>query len=149
MGNLNSGGSCVCEALGELKEFQDMIAESNTKFFGRLLHKTIGTDSIPFLLFNQKGLLMLDGFGINQKKGKKEHVKSQYFLLKEIDKANCRAKISLLKPMIIHDSSENLLCDVIKLEKTGVCIEIDLSGLCAIQLLDIDLLKRKIVIEPK
>jgi spore coat protein Z len=47
----------ICEALIELKSLQDFLMNSSTKYFGPLLSKIAGVDTIPFLLLKKNGLL--------------------------------------------------------------------------------------------
>lgn len=140
---------CLCEALIELKELQDLLTHSSTKYFGALLPKIAGVDTIPFLLIKKGGLLSHIVMGTNEKTGKQECIESTFFRLESIDKNSCCAVLSVLRPTNIKGELTNSLCDVMRLTKTSECIEIDLSCICAIQVLDTELLKRKIVVEPK
>ena len=133
---------CVCEALFELKTLQDLIQESKTKFFGSLLAKIVGTDTIPFLLVTQKGdFLNLQSI--------MEGISTSYFRIETVDVEDCCATISLLRPLDIEGEQTNSFCDVVKLERTSICKVIDITCICAIQPLDTEMLKRKIIIEPK
>ncbi|WNS75842.1 CotY/CotZ family spore coat protein [Bacillus sp. DTU_2020_1000418_1_SI_GHA_SEK_038] len=140
---------CLCEALIELKNLQDILTNSSTKHFGALLSKIAGTDTIPFLLIKKDGPLSHRIMDTNEITGKHECFESTFFRLESIDKDTCCARISILRPMNIKGELTNSFCDVMKLAKTSKCIEIDISCICAIQVLDTELLKRKIVVEPK
>ncbi|MBU8879956.1 hypothetical protein BGM26_13305 [Bacillus sp. FJAT-29790] len=139
----------LCDALFELKSLQDSLMNSSTKYFGKLLRKIVGVDTIPFFLLTKKGLLSHVGTDINHKNGKEEFFTTNYFRIESIDQEKCRATISLLRPINIHGDPAHSLSDVIRLKKTSACIEIELLNICAIQTLDTELLKRKIIIEPK
>ncbi|SDN62703.1 Spore coat protein Z [Psychrobacillus sp. OK028] len=133
---------CICEALFELKILQDLLQNSQTKFFGNLLAKIVGTDTIPFLLVTQNGeFLSLHSV--------MEGIETKFFRIESVDLDNCCATISLLRPLDIEGSLTNSPCDVVKLEKTSICKVVDVSCICAIQPLDTEMLKRKIIIEPK
>lgn len=150
MNNTDSGHNhCICEALIELKTLQDLLTNSSTKYFGALLSKIAGIDTIPFLLIKKDGPLSHIVMDINEKTGKQECFESTFFRLESIDTDTCCARISILRPMDIKGEHTNSLCNVMKLVKTSACIEIDLSCICAIQTIDTELMKRKIVIEPK
>ncbi|MFJ7825893.1 CotY/CotZ family spore coat protein [Psychrobacillus sp. NPDC096623] len=133
---------CVCEALFELKTLQDLLQNSHTKFFGNLLGKIVGADTIPFLLVTQKGDFL-------SLRSLMECIETNFFRIESVDLENCCATVSLLRPLDIEGELTNSLCDVVKLEKTSICKIVDVTCICAIQPLDTEMLKRKIIIEPK
>ena len=122
--------------------FQDLLGNSRTKFYGRLFGKIAGTDTIPLLLISKNGEPL--SF-INTD----ECFETSYFRIESIDRDICCTTISLLRPLDIEGNFTNSFCDVVRLEKTSICKTVDLSRICAIQLLDTELLTRKIIIEPK
>ncbi|QFG01068.1 hypothetical protein PB01_01870 [Psychrobacillus glaciei] len=132
----------LCGALVELKSFQDLLKDSPTKYFGNLLAKIVGTDTIPFFLITKTGdlLSLIDT---------DECFETNYFRVESIDREKCCTTISLLRPLDIEGNLCNSLCDVVRLEKSPTCKVVDLSSVCAIQPLDTKLLTRKIIIEPK
>lgn len=140
---------CISGALYELMELQDYIKYSRIPYFGKLLARLIEVDTIPFLLMTKDGFLEMMGIEENLHKGKKELFKTKYFRIEEMEENGQCAKVSLLRSLDIYGEDTNVLCDVAKLRKTAVCIEIDLSCICGIQCVDIDLLKRDFIIEPK
>lgn len=141
--------TCISDILNDIKELQDLIIHSKTKYFGRLLAKIAGVDTIPILLQTAECRLRLMGHYINEDNCKEEPFHTSLFRIEEIDKkANC-ASVSLLLPLNIHGEYTDDLCDTFLLRKTDVCSTIDLSCLCGVQPLDTDLMKRKIIIEPK
>lgn len=139
----------ICEALIEIKELQDLLTNSSTKYFGHLLSKIAGVDTIPLLLLKKNGPLSHKIIKINETTGKREPFESSYFRLESIDKENYRAWVSILCPLDIKGEPINSVGDVIKLIKTPTIIEVDLTLIFAIQLVDTELLKRKIIVEPK
>lgn len=141
--------NCLCEALFELKTLQDLLNHSSTKFFGPLLSKIAGVDTIPFFLIKKDGLLSHKFMDTNENTGEQECFESTFFRLESIDKEKCSAVLSILRPLDVKGEITNSLCEVMKLTKTSKCIEINVSSVCAIQLLDTELLKRKIIVEPK
>ena len=132
----------LCEALIELKSFQDLLKNSHSKYFGNLLEQIIGSDTIPFFLVTKKGvhLSQVDPGG---------DLETKYFRIESIDSKNCRIIITLLRPLDIEGNYTKSIYDVVRLEKTTARKVIDLSLIGAIQPLDTELLKRKIIIEPK
>lgn len=148
LSNENEHKHCLCEALIELQTLQDFLSNSSTKYFGKILAKVAGTDTIPFLLITKDGLLELKGRLINDN-NEDESFTTTFFRIEKIDKERCCAILSLLYPFNMEGEKSLGLCDVIKLTKTSILIEIELNAICAIQPLDTELLKRKIIIEPK
>ncbi len=148
LSNENNKKRCLCEALIELKSLQDFLTYSSTKYFGKLLPKIVGTDTIPFLLLTKDGLLELKDNAENHN-DEDESFKTTFFRIETIDEEKCSVTLSLLHPLNMEGEASLDLCDVIKLTKTSIIKEIDLKDICAIQTLDTELLKRKIIIEPK
>lgn len=142
MSSERRGNDCLCEALYELKLFQDLIKDSQTKYYGQLLAKIVGTDTLPFFLITKKG----DPLSFSDTN---ECFETSYFRIESIDKEECCATISLLRPLDIEGYLSNSLCDVVRLERTSTCKVVDLTRFCAIQLLETELLTRKVIIEPK
>jgi len=138
----SQSNSCICEAFYELKILQDLLQNSQTKFFGNLLAKIVGTDTIPFLLTTTKGDLLT-------KSGMKEGFETNYFRIEFVDLEKCYVTISLLRPIDIEGNVTTVPCDVIRLEKTSICTIINTSNICAIQTLEPKMLTRKVIIEPK
>jgi hypothetical protein len=140
---------CICDALFELKKLQDYINHSETPYFGKLLSTLVGVDTIPFTLFRKDGPMFLTGCD-SKEKGKAEFCfTTSYFRLEKLDVDTCCATVSLLRPLDIYGEDVESMCEVTKLIKTSTCVEIDLDCICAIQCVDVDLLKRIIIIEPK
>ncbi|MGE6260164.1 CotY/CotZ family spore coat protein [Heyndrickxia sporothermodurans] len=139
----------ICEALLELKSLQDLLEKSKTKYFGKLLFQLVGVDTIPIFLYTNDGLLTQMGVDIDYKTGKEYTFTSNYFRIESIDEEKFYASLSILCPLDIHGDVTQHHCEVMKLIKTTTCTEVDLSCIRAIQTLDLDLLKRKIIIEPK
>ncbi|MGP7817101.1 CotY/CotZ family spore coat protein [Niallia sp. 01092] len=140
---------CICKAMAELKEIQDMITGSSTKYFGKLLSNLIKVDTLPFILLTENGALSLSGFHFNKSLQKEECFQTSFFRIEETDVHSCCATVSLLLPINILGESKYSLSDVIILKRTNQCAVIDLSCICAIQVLDFELMKRDIIIEPK
>ncbi|GIN83972.1 hypothetical protein J6TS2_03580 [Heyndrickxia sporothermodurans] len=139
----------ICEALLELKSLQDLLEKSKTKYFGKLLFQLVGVDTIPIFLYTNDGLLNQMGVDIDYKTGKEYTFTSNYFRIESIDEEKFYASLSILCPLDIHGDVTQHHSEVMKLIKTTTCTEVDLSCIRAIQTLDLDLLKRKIIIEPK
>ena len=78
-----------------------------------------------------------------------EGIETNYFRIESVDLENGCATISLLRPLDIEGNLTNALCDVVRLEKTSICKVVDITCICAIQPVDTEMLKRKIIIEPK
>ena len=141
-------GNCIAAAFHELKRLQDYITNVEFPLYGNFLIKLVGLDTIPFYLYNKEGRLTLMGTD-TRKDGKKDCFETSFFRMEEIDQESSCVTVSLLRPLNIHDKDTNHHCDVFTLRKTSECVVIDLNCICAIQLLEPELLKRKIIIEPK
>ncbi len=52
----------VCEALSDIKALQDVITNFHSKYYGQLLMKIVGSDTIPLFLITNNGahLRLLD-----------------------------------------------------------------------------------------
>ena len=132
----------ICDALIELKALQDLIIEHHSKYYGKLLVRIVGSDTIPFFLIKNNGvhLRLID---------KVKQFETEYFRIESVDSERCCGTISLLRPLDFEGNVTNSPADVVRLEKTSTKKYIELSCISAIQLLNLDLLKRKIIIEPK
>ena len=139
----------ICGVLEELKFLQDYLKNFKTKYFGHLFSKIAGVDTLPFMLFTKGGPLKLVGVYQNDYIDKKECFVTSIFRIEEIDRETCDATISLLVPLDIHGHVTDSHCDLMMLKKTSSCLTINLKDCCGIQLLDTELLKRDIIIEPK
>ncbi|WP_158638489.1 CotY/CotZ family spore coat protein [Metabacillus litoralis] len=144
----DSNPNCVYKALQELKEQQDQLEGSPTSCFSSLFKKLFKVDTIPFLLFNEDGLFELAGLQYGEKDHDHHHFHTKFFRIEHLDEEKNCASLSLLRPISIYSSYVDDICAVDRLERTNICVTVDLSCFCAIQCLDVDLLK-KIVIEPK
>lgn len=132
----------VCDALCELKTLQDSIRDFHSKYFGQLLLKIVGSDTIPFFLIMNNGvhLRLLD---------KEKKIETVHFRIESVDRDYCRATVSLLRALDYEGKDTNMMADVVRLERTSIKKTIELSNVTAIQLLNTDLLGEKIFIEPK
>ncbi|MFD1735479.1 CotY/CotZ family spore coat protein [Bacillus salitolerans] len=145
-------GEChtpVCEALVILKSQQDQLEGCPTDCFSSLLAKLLKVDTIPFMLYTPNGgPLELAGFEHEQYTICTKYFHTRFFRIESIDKENCCAKISLLRPVDLEGYSATSICEVAYLERTKICTVVDLNCFCAVQCLDVELM-RKIIIEPK
>ncbi|WP_285397247.1 hypothetical protein [Lysinibacillus sp. fls2-241-R2A-57] len=118
------------------------MKDFHSKYFGQLLVKIVGSDTIPFFLVTHNGthLKLLDTV---------KQFETEFFRIEAIDRERCRGTISLLRAFDYEDRDTNLIADVVRLEKTSTEKSIELSGIYAIQLLKPEMLKGKLIIEPK
>lgn len=133
---------CICDALFELKELQDLINDLQSKYYGQLLLKIVGVDTIPFLLIKSNGdhLSLIDI---------EKQFETKCFRIESIDEVNCCGTISLLRAFDFEGFDTDSIDEVVRLEKTSIIRMIDLKCFSAIQLLNPNLLCEKIIIEPK
>lgn len=140
---------CISAALYELLILQEYIKNSSIPYFGKLLARLVEVDTIPFLLITKDGFLELMGTVHNKRSNKSDLFTTKFFRIEEMEKDAKCAKVSLLRPLDIYGEDTKALCDVARLTKTSTCVEIDLNCICAIQCVDLDLLKREFIVEPK
>lgn len=132
----------LCEALYDIKVLQDVVKDYHSKYFGQLLVKIVGSETIPFFLITQNGthLRLMDTV---------KQFETEFFRIEAIDKELCRGTVSLLRAYDYEGHDTNLIAEVVRLERTSTVKSIELSGISAIQLLKPDMLKGKFIIEPK
>jgi hypothetical protein len=140
--------SCVFLVLEELKAQQDQLETYPTSCFSSLLKKLLKVDTIPFMLLSSKGPMELAGFEYADVTKETVHFHTHFFRIEKLMyDTNC-ATLSLLRPLTLCGDPVHSICEVERFERTDICVTIDLSCVCGIQCLDVDLLK-KVVIEPK
>nr|WP_091583160.1 CotY/CotZ family spore coat protein [Alteribacillus bidgolensis] len=142
-GNTSKKGSCVLDAVLEIKEAQDEAENFDAcenKCSRNLLSPTgniNGLDTVPFVLQAKSGQLFHATGGI----GQDNCFQTVFFRVEKVDKCSGCATLSLLRPDNNLDFDNCCvdpasLCDVEELERTRHCIEVDLDCFCAIQCLD-------------
>ena len=138
----NSKYDFLCEALEDLKTFQDLLTNSWSKYYGHLLTKIIGSDTIPFFLMTIEGVML----SLNDQMSDLE---TKYFRIENVEKQSRRITVSLLRAFDIEGNVTNTIKDVVRLEKTNAKVTVDLRCILAAQLLEPDLLCRKSYVESK
>jgi len=139
---MNDHKHYLIDALTEIKEVQDKITNSQTKYFDQLLLTLVGTDTIPFFLIMNNGrhLRFID---ID------EQLETEFLRIESIDRELRNVTVSLLRALDFEENDTNLIADVVSLEKTSSKRSINLDFISGVQLLSPDLLRRKIICEPK
>jgi Spore coat protein Z len=140
--------TCIHKALAELKKVQDFINQADIPYFGKMFSKLVGVDTIPFSLYTEDGKLIITGID-KDPCGTAASFKTSYFRIEDLDEKSGCATISLLRPLCICGKNDHSCCKILVLKRTDTCVKVDVTCICAIQCIDIDLLKRKIIIEPK
>jgi len=142
MNNENKRNHFLCEALYDIKALQDVIKDYHSKYFGQLLVKIVGSDTIPFFLITEDGthLRLMDTV---------KQFETEFFRIEAIDRERCRGTISLLRAYDYEGHNTNLITEVVRLERTSTVKCIELCCISAIQILKPDMLKEKFIIEPK
>lgn len=132
----------LCDALLEIKYFQDLLEKSSSKYYGHLLLKMLGSDTIPVTFTTNMGSplsLIEAGTG----------TETRYFRIEEIDEEKHLIIVSLLRPLDIFGDIANSMSDVVKLEKTTTKNTLCLMLISGVQLFNTTLLTKKMIIEPK
>ncbi|HEY4624269.1 MAG TPA: CotY/CotZ family spore coat protein [Solibacillus sp.] len=140
MNNENHKQPVLYGALNDLKQMQDLLANSWSKYYGHFFEKLVGSDTIPFCFTTKECRLYTT---INPKK----HTATSFFRLEAIEAS--RVKLTLLHAVDIEEQHTNVIKDVVRLEKTDTQITLDFSSMLAIQLLEPALLSKKNYIESK
>ncbi|XQY93646.1 CotY/CotZ family spore coat protein [Metabacillus sp. HB246100] len=147
MDDSRSDPICLYDALYAIKEQQDQLQGSPTSCYSSLFKKLFRIDTIPFILYSKSGAFELAGLKYRNTKDDHDHFITNFFRVEHLDKIN-GATLSLLRPILLCQTKKYDICHVDRLERTNICVTVDLSYFCAIQCLDLTLLK-EIVIEPK
>ncbi|WP_163537053.1 CotY/CotZ family spore coat protein [Gracilibacillus sp. YIM 98692] len=134
--------NCVCEVVEAIANAQDDVLDQHCDIS---CHRSIqslvspgagkGLDTVPFMLFGEKGK-PFKGVGVEVEHNgspKFECVESFIFRVNEVD--DCCAVLELLifdgETHAGHDPCDQL-GHVADLERTGICITVDLECFCAI-----------------
>ncbi|MEO4054639.1 hypothetical protein AAFN87_14575 [Solibacillus sp. CAU 1738] len=126
----------------EIKYFQDLLENSSAKYYGHLLLKIVGSDTIPVLLMTDRGnpLILVDtetGF------------ETRYFRVEAIDEVKNIVTVTLLRPLDIYGETTTSMPDVVSLEKTKTVNTLNIKMISGVQLSKTGLLTNKMIIEPK
>ncbi|XXM72967.1 CotY/CotZ family spore coat protein [Lysinibacillus sphaericus] len=143
-----AGSSCIHKALAEVMKLQEFINQASIPYFGKVFSKLVGVDTIPIMVYTEEGTLTFTGVD-RDPGGEAASFETSYLRMEDLDETGGCARVSLLRPLCICGRHGHSCCDILMLKRTGICVNVDVSCLCAVQFMDINLLKRKIVIEPK
>ena len=148
MGNINdnncSGGSnCVSDVVRTIANHQDDVASQHcdvscTQSIRDLVSPVTnnGLDTVPFILYTKKGV-PFKGYGAEVNGGRFNCIDSFIFRVSEVDDHNNCAVLELLQ----FENDDNVCASVCEqidneqvrdLERTRICITVDLSCFCAI-----------------
>ena len=100
----------LCDALLEIKYFQDLLETTSSKYYGHLLLKMLGSDTIQVTFTTNWGSplsLIEAGTGIE----------TRYFRIEEINEDKDLIIVTLLRPIDVFGDIANSMSDVVKLEK--------------------------------
>lgn len=111
-----------------------------SKYYGYLLQKLLGTDTIPFLLRTTEGTIFQLANALN----KSEAI---YFRLEAVEEKHIL--VSLLRAFTVEGEDTVVVKEVAWLEKTMATAYVKLTELSAIQLVDARLLSSAFFIESK
>ncbi|WP_133579038.1 CotY/CotZ family spore coat protein [Aureibacillus halotolerans] len=132
---------CVVDAVRSIHDMQEAVEDncSSSCFCNLLSPKATLGDTVPFILLGKGDFNALKSFGnIGGLVGPDRCFSTIFFRVEKV-KGHC-ATLSLLRPLKkngeqiddLHSPCDRHLC---ALEKTDVCIEVDLECFCAIQCL--------------
>ena len=78
-------------------------------------------EKIQFLSFllTKKGTLTLAGIDKDEKTGKEEKFKTNFFRIESIDQDKGRISVSLLRPFDVYGNEAFSVCEVMELKKTS------------------------------
>lgn len=135
--------SCICSVVEHMKKEQDKLAGCATSCFSSLEKKLLKADTIPFMLFSCEPFT---AYGLSTDECDQEGIRcftTKFFRIEEIKPDSCCATISLLRPLDCHGFTTEDFCETHSLEKTNICLEVDLSCFCAVSCLDIKMMKKR------
>ncbi|GAB2532819.1 CotY/CotZ family spore coat protein [Gracilibacillus alcaliphilus] len=135
---------CVCDVVRAIADAQDNVVEQHcdvscSQSIKNLVSpiRSTGLDTVPFILYNKKGQ-PFKGFGaeIEGSSYRFECFSSFIFRVNEVND-DCCATLELLvfdnQDNACHSPCEQIDNEQVKdLERTGICITVDLTCFCAI-----------------
>ncbi len=138
---ISNGENCVCDVVHAIADAQDNVVEMECDVScARSIQDLVspvrrnGLDTVPFILYDKKGK-PFKGFGTEVSGGRFECFSSFIFRVNEVD--DCCAVLELL----VFDNNDKTCGDpceqldnekVEDLQRTGICITVDLNCFCAI-----------------
>lgn len=133
--------------LKTLKNQQDQLKGLKTDIYSSILAKAFNGDTIPIMLKVNGDYLEMAAFSDGNKPICPFLTK--YFRIECIDEKCGTMTLSLLRPLDILNCVTNRFEELYCLEKTCSIVIVKICWISAIQCLDIDLMNRKIIVEPK
>ncbi|WP_046176010.1 CotY/CotZ family spore coat protein [Domibacillus indicus] len=129
--------------LHALKEQQDQLKGLKTDICSSLLAKLFNGDTIPIMI-------KVDGeyYEAAVMKGSRL-LRTKYFRIETIDEENDTVTLLLLEPLDMGNGFAASFNELYRLEKTSMSITLYINRISAVQCLDIELMTKKMVIEPK
>jgi Spore coat protein Z len=126
-----------------VKNQQDQLKGMKTDICSSLLAKLFDGDTIPIMLTINNEYF--------QAAGSNDHGSfcTKYFRIESMDEETNSVTLSLLKPFDICNDFTPRFNELYRLVKTDTCITLCIDTISAIQCLDIDLMTKKVTIEPK
>jgi hypothetical protein len=122
--------------LQQIKILQDAIQEPD--WFTKLFLVTPLKDTIPFLLYLNNGQIFYAYGNIGKQKGS-DCFTTPFFRIEEIEDGF--TTLRLLKPNYEGTSTNQEICDVIYLEKSPFCVDVNIELFGGIQFLSPQLVK--------
>ncbi|WP_462413428.1 CotY/CotZ family spore coat protein [Neobacillus sp. Marseille-QA0830] len=141
--------SCLIEALLEVQKLEELLTMHSTPILGNFLERVLQIDTIPFILLTNTGPFELSGVCLNEQHQKRECFTTSFFKLVSVNEDTNCVNLLLLRPLNACNQPSKSVCDVFRLEKTPICVEVNLDCVCGIQSFHPNLLKKEIIIEPK
>jgi hypothetical protein len=135
----------VLTALKYLKEQQDQLAGDPSDVYSSLMTKLFKVDTIPFMIYTDEPpspFYAEDPLDT-------EYYKTFCFRLESLDELANTAIVSLLKPFNVYGELVSNINDVYFAKRTTTFLTLDLIKFTSVKCLDIELLKREIIMEPK
>lgn len=135
-----SGLGCFLKIL---KNQQEQLKGMKTDICSSLLAKLFDGDTIPIMLTINNEYF--------QAAGPNDHgsFSTKYFRIESMDEEKKSVTLSLLKPFNICNDITPCFNELYRLVKTDARVTVCIDTISAIQCLDIDLMTKKVTIEPK
>lgn len=126
-----------------LKQQQDQLKGMKTDICSSLLAKLFDGDTIPIMLKTDSEYFEAAGLKDNCP------FMTKYFRIENIDEDKNVVTLSLLQPFDICQGVTTCFNELYHLERSDTYATLRIDSISAIQCLDIDLMTKKVIIEPK
>ncbi|MCA1011486.1 hypothetical protein [Halobacillus halophilus] len=135
----------IFNGLKLLKHQQDLLCGDPSDVFSDLLVKLARVDTLPFVLYKEGDPSPFQ----KRLDAKGESMQTFCFRIENLNEQANTALVSFLHPFDIYGETAAGLDDLYLLKRTAILSSLPLNDFAAVKCLDIEFMKREIIIEPK